>query len=604
MMQSMRDNMKVIIWITAIVFLVGFGILQLGGVLNPTSAGGPRGVIATINGEPVRYEEFMGMYQNSVNQVRQGGRELQEGEDSYIREQTWQQLIQSRLVDQEVRRRGIHVTPEEIKISIRFAPPQFVTQAPGFQTAGKFDYRKYVAELDNPNSQVPWAQVEAYVAQTLPQQKLEEEVTSSAKVSEADVRDRYQLINEKLKVRYINFPADSFPVDTSKIGGADIETYYRSHPEDFTGPPEVKLRVALVPRRPNDADFGVAREKMLGIREQIMAQPDSFPRYARTYSEAGSNVSGGDAPDALYGALRPAFQAALKIIQPGQLSDIVREESSVHLFRLDKRWMDPKTNLMKVHYHEIAFRVQPGADAIREARKSVDALMADAGRNGVEKAALRGGFQTTETPFFREGKSNNDMFQRFPETEAWAFTARVGSIYHAIPTEQGWYIYQIEDRQPTGLRPLTQARVFARERLVHSLQVARASEAATAAHAALAAGQPELEVVKRFHGVPGVANDVTRNGYLGSVGVEPKIVGGLFSTPAGTWSRPLTGQQSAVVGYVLEHSRPAEDGFRKIEGDIRSTLFNEARQARFTEWMKELRRKAKIVDYRENFFEA
>jgi len=71
MMQSMRDNMKVIIWVTAIVFLVGFGILQLGGVLNPPSAAGPAGVIAKINGEPVRYQEFMGTYQNIVNQVRQ-----------------------------------------------------------------------------------------------------------------------------------------------------------------------------------------------------------------------------------------------------------------------------------------------------------------------------------------------------------------------------------------------------------------------------------------------------------------------------------------------------------------------------------------------------
>src|SRR5437867_6967694 len=58
MMQSMRDNMKVIIWVTAIVFLVGFGILQLGGVLNPPSGSGPAGVIAKINGEPIRYEDF------------------------------------------------------------------------------------------------------------------------------------------------------------------------------------------------------------------------------------------------------------------------------------------------------------------------------------------------------------------------------------------------------------------------------------------------------------------------------------------------------------------------------------------------------------------
>src|SRR5258706_4798161 len=266
MMQSMRDNMKVIIWITAIVFLVGFGVLQLGGVLNPPNASGPAGVIAKVNGEPIRYEEFMGMYQNIVNQMRQS-RELKEGEDSYIREQAWEQMLQSRLVSQEVRRRGIKVTPEEIKIAIRYAPPQFVTAAPGFQTDGKFDYRKYLAELDNPNSQVPWAQGEDYVAQTLPQEKLQQEIAATAKISEGDVRERFQLLNENLNIRYLFFPADSFPVDTTKIGGADIETYYRSHPEEFTGPPETKLQVSLVQRRPKDQDFRMARESMHGIRE-------------------------------------------------------------------------------------------------------------------------------------------------------------------------------------------------------------------------------------------------------------------------------------------------------------------------------------------------
>src|SRR5882762_4260227 len=311
MMQSMRDNMKVIIWVTAIVFLVGFGILQLGGVLNPPSSSGPTGVIAKINGEPIRYDEFMGMYQNIMNQVR-AGRELRQGEDSYIREQARQEMVRAKLMGQEVRRRGITVSPEEIKISIRFAPPEFVVQAPGFQTNGKFDYKKYLAELDNPNSQVPWAQVEAYVAQALPQQKLQEEVVSAAKVSEADVRDRFMLLNEKLKVRYVYFPPDSFPVDTSLIGGADIETYYKSHPEEFTGPPEVKLQVAVVPRRPKGADFTAGRERMLGIREQILAQPDSFPKYARTYSEIGSAAAGGDAMDMPFLNMRPLFQAAIK----------------------------------------------------------------------------------------------------------------------------------------------------------------------------------------------------------------------------------------------------------------------------------------------------
>ncbi len=603
MMQSMRDNMKVIIWLTAIIFLVGFGVLQLGGVLNPPNAAGPAGVIAKINGEPIRYEEFMGMYQNIVNQYRQT-HELKEGEDSYIREQAWENMVQSRLVGQEVRRRRIVASPAEIKIAIRYAPPQFVTAAPGFQTNGQFDYRKYLAELDNPNSQVPWTQVEAYVAETLPQQKLQQEIVSTAKVSEGDVRERFQLLNEKLKIRYIAFVADSFVVDTSRIGGADIETYYKSHPEEFTGPPEVKLQVSLIPRRPKDADFAVARERMLGIREQIAAQPDSFAKYARTYSEAGSNVRGGENPDIQYSQIRPRFQEALKTIQPGQLSDVIREERSVHLLKLDKRWMDPKTKQMMVRYHEIAFRVEPGADAIRDARRAVSAMVAEARKGGLAKAALKAGYATQESQFFREGKSNNEVFKRFPEMETWCFQAKVGSISHPIPTENGWYLYEILERQPSGLRPLTQARVFARERLVHSLQLARATDAATQARAALIPGANQDEVARRFHGVTGIATEVTRNGYLGTLSAEPKIVGALFSTPTGTWSKALTGNWNAVVGFVLEHAKPTEEEFRKMQSDIRNAILNDRRQTRFSDWLLEVRKKAKIEDYRENYFEV
>jgi parvulin-like peptidyl-prolyl isomerase len=603
MMQSMRDNMKVIIWVTAIVFLVGFGVLQLGGVLNPPSSGGPAGVIGKINGEPIRYEEFMGMYQNVLNQIRQQ-RELQEGEDSYVREQAWQEMVQSRLIGQEVKRRNIHVTPEEIKIAIRYAPPQFVTASPGFQTNGQFDYRKYLAELDNPNSQVPWAQVEAYVAETLPQQKLQQEIASAAKVSEADVRERFLLINEKLKVRYVAFPADSFPVDTSKIGGADIETYYRSHPEIFTGPPEVRLQAAVVQRRPKDADFGVAREKMLGIREQITAQPDSFPRYARTYSEAGSNTGGGDASDAMYSQLRPSFQAALKPLEPGQLSDVIKEERSVHLLRLDRRWMDPKTKQMMVHYHEIAFRVQPGADAIREQRKAAQDLVADARKQGLAKAALRGGFATVDAPFFREGKSNNEVLKRFPDVETWAFTAKPGSISHPIPTENGWYIFEILERQPAGLRSLMTAREFARERLVASLQLARAGDAATQARAALAAGATDLQVAHQFHGVVDIATSVTRNGYFGNLGAEPKMVGGIYATPQGVWSKPLLGDRSAAIGYIVERIRPSEDDYKTQASQIRDSILNDRRQKLFEDWLQAVRKKAKVEDFRENYFEA
>src|SRR6185436_19128182 len=107
---------------------------------------------------------------------------------------------------------------------IRLTPPDFLMQAPVFQTDGQFDYRKYLAEVENPNSQLPWSQVEAAVAQQLPTQKLQEEVVAGAKVSEGDVRDRFLLQNETLNLKFVAFRPDSILIDTTRIGGADIES--------------------------------------------------------------------------------------------------------------------------------------------------------------------------------------------------------------------------------------------------------------------------------------------------------------------------------------------------------------------------------------------
>ena len=291
MMQSLRENMKLIIWITAIVFLVGFGILQLGGVLgDQPGVTGPKGIIAEINGEPVRMEEFNQTVAQMTRQL-QAERALQPGEDSYIREQAWQTIVRNKLLEQEARRRGLTATPEEIKMALRVSPPEFIVQSGAFNTNGQFDYRKYLAELDNPNSQLPWAQVEALVAQNLPMQKLQEQVVAAAKVSEGDVRDRYMLQNDNLKFRFAQFQPDSFPVDTTRIGGADIESYYKAHPSEFTGPEEVKVTVILIPRKPDASDFSVERERMRTVLDMARAQPDSFPSLARSYSEIGSSGS-------------------------------------------------------------------------------------------------------------------------------------------------------------------------------------------------------------------------------------------------------------------------------------------------------------------------
>jgi parvulin-like peptidyl-prolyl isomerase len=603
MMQGLRENMKLIIWITAIGFLVGFGILQLGGVFDDSQRTGPAGVIAKINGEAIHYEQFQQIYTSMVRQVS-SSRELQPGEDSYVREQAWQQLLRSKLMEQEVRRRKISTTPEEIKASIRLAPPEFILQAPAFQTDGQFDYRKFLAELDNPNSQMPWREVEQFVANALPSQKLQEQIVAAARVSEGDVRDRFLLQNEVLTVRYLAFPPDSFPVDTTQIGGADIETYYKAHPEEFTGPDEVRLQVLIVPRAPGEPDFAAAKERIQAWRDQLVALPDSFESYARTYSEIQSAPRGGGPAEAYLDDLRPAIRTGLRPVPAGQVSPVIREERSLHLFRVDKRYRDEKTGRERIVYHEIAIRVIPGPEALQATRNEIASVIEATRKDGMSAVATKRGYRTFESDYFSLGNSGNSVFQQFPEVELWCFQNKVGAVSRSVPSEQGWFVFQILDHRKAGLRPLEPITAEVKARLIHSRRMAKAEQAAGEARAAVVAGMGEAEAAARHHGHLGQAGQVTRNGILEGLGRDPRTVGALFTLPALTWSPVQSGEAAAYFAYIEKHTTPSEEDFQRQEATVRQQLLYERRQTIFFEWMENLRRRAKIEDYRDRYFEA
>ncbi|HKQ19075.1 MAG TPA: SurA N-terminal domain-containing protein, partial [Candidatus Eisenbacteria bacterium] len=413
MMQALRDNMKIIIWITAIIFLVGFGILELGGVFDSQQAGqAPAGIIAEINGEPIRMDQFSNTYNGMIRKLQES-RELQPGEDAYVREQAWQMVVRNTLMAQEARKRGIGATPEEIKMALRVAPPEIVTEAEGFKTNGQFDYRKYLAELENPNSQVPWAQVEALVAETLPIQKLQEQVVAAAKISEGDVRERFLLQNERLKLRLLQFPPDSFSVDTTRVGDAEIQAYYKSHPDEFSGPLETKVAVLLVPRKPDESDIAAARERLRGVLEQARATPDSFPKLAATYSEIPSTVTTGTERNV--DDLTPAVRNGLRNVGPNQISDIVQEERSLHIFQVLARGINPDTKRETVRYREIAMQVNPGPNAVRAIRELTTKARKEAEREGFGPVATNHGFRTFDSQFFSMGQSGNQMLERFPD---------------------------------------------------------------------------------------------------------------------------------------------------------------------------------------------
>ncbi|HEX5373046.1 MAG TPA: peptidylprolyl isomerase [Aquabacterium sp.] len=83
--------------------------------------------------------------------------------------------------------------------------------------------------------------------------------------------------------------------------------------------------------------IAAARDKIAGIRKEIVGGQSSFAQMARQHSEDGSATKGGDLGWSAPGQFVPEFEKALLALQPGQISEPVVSRFGVHLIQLVER---------------------------------------------------------------------------------------------------------------------------------------------------------------------------------------------------------------------------------------------------------------------------
>ena len=168
MMRQMRENTKWIMLITAFAF-VGLMVFQWGMDITGSS-GLSVGEIGSVNGVPVSYEEYNFTYSRLMDQIQNSQEEpITSQQISDIEDAAWDEVVNQVLIRQELQRRGIEVTDDEVRSAARFSPPAELRSSPAFQTDGVFDIQKYQAFLASPtiDDQV-LLQLEAYYRENHP----------------------------------------------------------------------------------------------------------------------------------------------------------------------------------------------------------------------------------------------------------------------------------------------------------------------------------------------------------------------------------------------------------------------------------------------------
>ena len=117
-----------------------------------------------------------------------------------VRDEVWDQIVQSSVLDAEYRRRGIRVSEDEIVQAMRSSPLPEFQNVPEFQTDSQFDLGKYQRWLTSSVAQQYLPSLEAQYRDELQRTKLLRVVTADVYLSDAALWEHYRDEHETVKI--------------------------------------------------------------------------------------------------------------------------------------------------------------------------------------------------------------------------------------------------------------------------------------------------------------------------------------------------------------------------------------------------------------------
>jgi hypothetical protein len=598
MLQTLRNNTRVILWIIVIAF-IGFIILVWGADLQVGS--GREGMVGEVNGQSVSYQDYQRRVTANLQRLRaQSDREVGVEEERAAIAQTWETIVSEILITQEARKDPLPLSDGEVLYWIRSNPPDALRQEPSFvDSTGQFDLARYQEALRQAPEQFDW--YEAFVRTQLPVSKLQQNVLSAAKVSQAEidayVRDRH----EQMRASYVWVNPGSFTEADAQVSETEARAYYEAHPDEFRVGERARLVVARVPKEASPQDEADAIEEVRGYASTIRKGEASFADIAGSFSQNAFAEQGGD-----HG--RPVFRSEIDTELAEQVFSLPVGQVS-EPFRMGKNgmWIIQVTADTLIdgkparRFSSIERRIEPGAERLTELRDRVQEIRTRAERGGLATAALAAGVKVDTTALF-ERNAFNPLLMGIREAAEFAFEKPVGTLAGPVETATDFVLYQVTEKREAEIQPFDEvlANVQRKVQRARQHELARAEAQKlynafqSAGNLAAAAKSVNLTVREspRFNrkgGIPGVSRD-------------PELIAGAFALRAGETSNLI----EAPSGFFIVHADslfPVTGEELQRQRDMARQMVERERQTQvFEAWMEDLRAHADIEDRREQAF--
>lgn len=593
-MRQMRQNTKWIMLVTALAF-VALMVFEWGMDITGQSAGS-LGELGRVDGTPILYEDWVAVRQNLYDQIQTSQEEpVTSQQNREIEDAAWDQLVNQALIRNELARRGIVVTDEEVRQAARFSPPPEFRANPAFQTDGQFDLQKYQAFLANPSlDNTLLLQLESYYRDGLTQQKLYQQVTSGVYVPDGELWRMWRDDHEQVQVRFLVLdPEQIVPDEEVTVSESEIRAYYDSHEEDFAVPATARVRIAVLPKAPLAPDSAAALARADSLREVILGGGD-FAEIAREVSQdEGTAAGGGDLGTFSRGQMVGPFDSVAFNAPVGTLQGPVRTAFGYHLIEVLDRSAD------SAQARHILVRIERTDDSEIRLLTLADSLEALGETRPLAEAAAAIGIEVREVQI-----SENFPFVPGPgqvgEGADWALEeAEPGEVSPVFENRQAFYAMELIDMSPAGTLPLEEARPAIENTLRRQKKTERVMAIAANLAARARAGE-DLEAIAAETGYDlRISELFARTDFVAGLGRANRAIGTAFGLEPGEISEPVEAVNNVVVLQSVQQTSADSLAWAAQKEEQRVALETQIEQRRVQEWLEGLRENARIVDRRD-----
>ena len=586
------------------------------------------GIVATVAGEDIHTTEVQQQARRMVEQQFPRGGAQANMLLPFFAQRAFDDLVNEKILIAEARRMGLKATDDDLRDYLHqgqlgqniFPDGKFIGQEAYQDLVSRFGYTVPVFE--------------GLVKDDIVVTKLRTLVSSSASVTDAEIRQQFDKQNTKVKFDYAFIkkddilkslhPADaelkayfdlnqktyvnSIPekrqlkyvvFDTAKlvtqteVTQQDLQSYYDQHRDGYRVPEQVNVRHILIKSplpgpdgKVDPKEQDAARAKAQDVLKQVKAG-GNFADLAKKYSDdPGSAKNGGSLGFIGKGRTVPEFEKAAFSLPKGGTSDLVQSSYGFHIIHVDDKQDAHLKSVDEIKGQiEPLIKQQKAGQAVQAAAAE---LLSQARSSSLEKAAAAKGLQVITTDFV----TRNNLLPGIG-TDPQFTTAAFGQTANAPPDQvqlhDGFAIYQVMAVKP----PSTPTFEEIRSRVEQEFKNERASSLLAQKTQELsdrAKVDHDLKKAAKELGAEYKTSDfVAPDGQVPDIGSMTGPAAVAFSLKPGEISGPINSATTGAVLSVTGRQAPTDADFAAKKDQIRDALMQNKQAEVFGLFLGKLR---------------